>query len=56
MAQGEYDAWFPSTRLTAKIVFRAPPRGTQETAGALGEGPVVATAISNSFTLLTYAL
>lgn len=34
----------------------APPRGTQQTAGALGLGTVVATAVSQSFSMLAYAL
>ncbi len=34
----------------------APPRGTQQTAGALGMGTVKATAVSQSFSMLAYAL
>ena len=34
----------------------APPRGTQKTAGALGMGTVKATAVSQSFSMLAYAL
>lgn len=34
----------------------APPRGTQETAGALGMGTVKATAVSQSFSMIAYAL
>ncbi|EHK97659.1 putative Peptide transporter PTR2 [Glarea lozoyensis 74030] len=34
----------------------APPRGTQQTAGALGKGTVVAAAVTSSFGFLTYAL
>ncbi|KAI1433955.1 major facilitator superfamily transporter peptide [Xylaria sp. CBS 124048] len=36
--------------------FGAPPRGTQETAGALGLGTVTANAVTQSFNFLTYAL
>lgn len=36
--------------------YGAPPRGTQQTAGALGLGTVKATATSQSFSLLAYAL
>lgn len=36
--------------------YGAPPRGTQQTAGALGLGSVVATAVSESFSLIAYAL
>lgn len=36
--------------------YGAPPRGTQQTAGALGLGTVKATAVSQSFSLLAYAL
>ena len=42
MAQGEYD---PSQELgAANHVTRAPPRGSQKTAGALGKGTVIASA------------
>jgi dipeptide/tripeptide permease len=34
----------------------APPRGTQQTAGALGKGTVVAAAVTSSFGFLVYAL
>lgn len=34
----------------------APPRGTQQTAGALGLGTVKANAVSQSFSLLAYSL
>ena len=34
----------------------APPRGTQQTAGALGMGTVKSTAVSQSFSMLAYAL
>lgn len=34
----------------------APPRGTQQTAGALGKGTVVAAAVTSSFGFLTYGL
>ena len=34
----------------------APPRGTQQTAGALGKGTVVAAAVVSSFSFLVYAL
>ncbi|TVY44201.1 Peptide transporter, partial [Lachnellula occidentalis] len=34
----------------------APKRGTEDTAGALGEGTVKATAVSQSFSMLAYAL
>ena len=34
----------------------APPRGTQQTAGALGWGTVKSTAVSQSFSMLAYAL
>jgi hypothetical protein len=34
----------------------APRRGTQQTAGALGKGTVVAAAVTSSFGFLTYAL
>lgn len=34
----------------------APPRGSELTAGALGRGSVVASAMSDSFTFLAYAL
>lgn len=36
--------------------YGAPPRGTQSTAGALGKGTVVSTAVSQSFNMITYAL
>ncbi|KAI1824897.1 major facilitator superfamily transporter peptide [Xylaria intraflava] len=36
--------------------FGAPPRGTQETAGALGMGTVTANAVTQSFNFLAYAL
>lgn len=36
--------------------YGAPPRGTQQTAGALGKGTVVSTAVSQSFSMLAYAL
>ncbi|ESZ93293.1 hypothetical protein SBOR_6331 [Sclerotinia borealis F-4128] len=36
--------------------YGAPPRGTQQTAGALGLGTVKATATSQSFSMLAYAL
>ncbi|KAH8819462.1 peptide transporter-like protein [Xylogone sp. PMI_703] len=36
--------------------YGAPPRGTQQTAGALGMGTVKATAVSQSFSMLAYAL
>lgn len=36
--------------------YGAPPRGTQSTAGALGLGTVVSTAVSQSFNMITYAL
>jgi dipeptide/tripeptide permease len=36
--------------------YGAPPRGTQQTAGALGMGTVISTAVSQSFSMLTYAL
>ncbi|KAL3423963.1 MFS peptide transporter [Phlyctema vagabunda] len=34
----------------------APPRGTQQTAGALGKGTVIASAMTDAFTFLAYAL
>lgn len=34
----------------------APKRGTQDTAGALGKGTVVASAVSDSFKFMAYAL
>lgn len=34
----------------------APPRGDQQTAGALGMGPVAANAVAQSFSMLVYAL
>ena len=34
----------------------APPRGTQQTAGALGKGTVVAAAVTSSFGFLVYGL
>ncbi|RDW75154.1 MFS general substrate transporter-37 [Coleophoma cylindrospora] len=34
----------------------APPRGTQQTAGALGKGTVIAAAVVNSFCFLVYGL
>jgi hypothetical protein len=34
----------------------APPAGTQQTAGALGKGTVVAAAVTNSFGFLVYGL
>lgn len=34
----------------------APPRGSQKTAGALGKGTVVASAMTDAFTFLAYAL
>jgi len=34
--------------------YGAPPRGSQDTAGALGMGTVKATAVSQSFSMLTY--
>lgn len=34
----------------------APPRGSQKTAGALGKGTVIASAMSDSFTMLAYGL
>lgn len=36
--------------------YGAPPRGTQTSAGALGLGSVISTAVSQSFSMLTYAL
>jgi len=36
--------------------YGAPPRGTQQTAGALGMGSVRATAVSQSFSMLCYSL
>jgi dipeptide/tripeptide permease len=36
--------------------YGAPARGTQDTAGALGMGTVKATAVSQSFSMLAYAL
>lgn len=33
-----------------------PPKGTQQTAGALGKGTVVAAAVTSSFGFLVYAL
>jgi dipeptide/tripeptide permease len=36
--------------------YGAPPRGTQQTAGALGLGTVKATAVSQSFKMLVYCL
>ncbi|KAM3416292.1 hypothetical protein BST61_g7898 [Cercospora zeina] len=36
--------------------YGAPPRGTQETAGALGLGTVKANAVSQSFSMLVYCL
>jgi len=36
--------------------YGAPKRGTQQTAGALGMGTVVSTAVSQSFSMLTYSL
>ncbi|KAF7195552.1 Peptide transporter PTR2 [Pseudocercospora fuligena] len=36
--------------------YGAPPRGTQETAGALGLGTVKANAVSQSFSMLVYVL
>ncbi|KAI1265228.1 MFS general substrate transporter [Xylariaceae sp. FL1019] len=36
--------------------YGAPPQGTQQTAGALGLGQVTANAVSQSFSLLAYAL
>lgn len=34
----------------------APPRGSQKTAGALGKGTVIASAMTDAFTFLAYAL
>jgi hypothetical protein len=34
----------------------APPRGSQHSAGALGKGTVIASAMSDAFTFLAYAL
>jgi len=34
----------------------APPKGTQQTAGALGKGTVVAAAVTSSFGFLVYGL
>jgi dipeptide/tripeptide permease len=34
----------------------APPRGSQKTAGALGKGTVIASAMTDAFTFLSYAL
>ena len=34
----------------------APPRGSQQTAGALGKGTVIASAMTDAFTFLAYAL
>ena len=34
----------------------APPRGSQKTAGALGKGTVIASAMVDAFTFLAYAL
>jgi dipeptide/tripeptide permease len=34
----------------------APPRGSQATAGALGKGTVIASAMTDAFTFLAYAL
>ncbi|KAE8382440.1 POT family-domain-containing protein [Aspergillus bertholletiae] len=36
--------------------YGAPPRGTQQTAGALGMGTVTANAVNQSFSMLAYAL
>jgi dipeptide/tripeptide permease len=36
--------------------YGAPPRGTQQTAGALNMGTVTANAVTNSFSMLAYAL
>lgn len=36
--------------------YGAPPRGTQQTAGALGMGTVKANAVNQSFSMLAYAL
>ncbi|CZR50253.1 probable peptide transporter PTR2 [Phialocephala subalpina] len=36
--------------------YGAPPRGTQQTAGALGMGTVKSTAVSQSFSMLAYTL
>lgn len=36
--------------------YGAPPRGTQQTAGALGLGTVKANAVNQSFSMLAYAL
>lgn len=36
--------------------FGAPPRGTQQTGGALGMGTVKANAVNQSFSMLSYAL
>ncbi|RDW85217.1 MFS general substrate transporter-21 [Coleophoma cylindrospora] len=36
--------------------YGAPPRGTQQTAGALGMGTVVSSAVSQSFSMLAYCL
>lgn len=36
--------------------YGAPPRGTQTNAGALGMGSVISTAVSQSFSMLAYAL
>lgn len=36
--------------------YGAPPRGTQQTAGALGMGTVKANAVNQSFSMLAYGL
>lgn len=36
--------------------YGAPPRGTQTSAGALGMGSVISTAVSQSFSMLAYSL
>lgn len=62
----ERGSYYSSTGVISNYVNRklpvggngwgAPPRGTQQTAGALGKGTSVASAVSQSFKLLVYAL
>lgn len=42
MAQGEYSR--KRVLVTTNVITRAPPRGSQKTAGALGKGTVIASA------------
>jgi len=62
----ERGSYYSSTGVISNFVNRklpeggngygAPPRGTQQTAGALGLGTVKATAVSQSFKMLVYCL